>query len=183
MTRLSVIICMFVVTLSLIILLNVSTQDVQHVDKEDDSLSETEEMLLSDVGENVGSISGFRNRKTNVSTYNEWSDYRRVSDNIQTGSAGGSMPCTESITFSTEVSGYIFGLGKEKGTSKSSSIGYTLNVGADKRVYMGYRVYYKVETGTNEFYDTLTGEVLTSGSYTIKVPQDEEYALIDYFDY
>lgn len=93
------------------------------------------------------------------------------------------MPCTESITFSTEVSGYIFGLGKEKGTSKSSSIGYTLNVGADKRVYMGYRVYYKVEAGTNEFYDTLTGEVFTSGSYTIKVPQDEEYALIDYFDY
>lgn len=56
----------------------------------------------------------------------------------------------------------------------------TLNVGANKRVYMGYRVYYAVEKGTRELYDVVTGEVLRSYSYTVKVPQYGEYKLITY---
>ncbi len=133
-----------------------------------------------DTEETVEAIRGFANRKVNVNTHYEWSSYRRVSDNLQTGPAGGTISCTKSITFATEFSGNISGIGLSTGASVSTSVGYTLNVGPNKRVYMGYRVYYKVETGTNEFYDTLTGEVLTSTPYMIKIPQYGEYTLFNY---
>lgn len=45
---------------------------------------------------------------------------------------------------------------------------------------MGYRVYYKVETGINEYYDIVTGKVIRSDSYTVKTPQYGEYKLINY---
>lgn len=43
---------------------------------------------------------------------------------------------------------------------------------------MGYRVYYKVETGTRELYDIVTGKVLRRKTYTIKIPQYGDYKLI-----
>lgn len=45
---------------------------------------------------------------------------------------------------------------------------------------MGYRVYYKVETGINECYDVVTGKVIKLNSYTVKTPQYGEYKLINY---
>ena len=105
---------------------------------------------------------------------------RRVSDNLQTGPAGGSITSTSEVTFGTEVSGNISGLGISVHISKKSAKGYTLNVGANRRVYMAYRVCYRVETGTNEYYDAITGKVYSSSSYTVKVPQYGEYGLVNY---
>ncbi|MGC7930205.1 hypothetical protein ACP3VS_16415 [Lysinibacillus sp. VIII_CA] len=123
-------------------------------------------------------VNDFRYRKVNVKTYNEWSDYKRASDNITTGKGGGSITATKSVTFGTDVSGAIDGLGISTSKSITSSIGYTLNADPNKTVYMGYRVYYKVETGTREYYDLVTGKVLKSNSYTVKVPQHGEFKLI-----
>ncbi len=60
--------------------------------------------------------------------------------------------------------------------------GYTLNVGANKRVYMGYRVRYEIETGTRECYDIVTGKVIDHNDYTVKTPIYGEYKLINYSD-
>ncbi len=46
---------------------------------------------------------------------------------------------------------------------------------------MAYRVCYRVETGTNEYYDAITGKVYSSSSYTVKVPQYGEYGLVNYW--
>ena len=119
-------------------------------------------------------------RKKNVKTYTEWSPYKRVSDNLKTGSSGGSITTTKSVTFGVTVSGDIYGLGISQSGSISSSTGYTLKVGKNKRVYVGYRVKYKVEKGIREHYDVVTGKVRASNSYTVKVPQYGEYALINY---
>ena len=45
---------------------------------------------------------------------------------------------------------------------------------------MGYRVYYKVETGINESYDVVTGKVIRLNSSTVKTSQYGEYKLINY---
>lgn len=124
-------------------------------------------------------VNDFRYRKVNVKTFNEWSGYKRASDNITTGKGGGSITATKSVTFGTDVSGAIDGLGISTSKSITSSIGYTLNADPNKTVYMGYRVYYKVETGTREYYDLVTGKVLKSNSYTVKVPQYGEFKLIN----
>lgn len=125
-------------------------------------------------------INDFRNRKKNVRTYNQWSPFKRVSDNMKTGNAGGSISSNKSVSFGCSVSGSIQGLGISRSGSVSSSMGYTLNVDKNKRVYMGFRVYYQVETGINEYYDVATGKVIRSNSYTVKKPQYGEYKLINY---
>lgn len=149
----------------LVVPTNVFAQERQHVDEE--NVKST-------------SINDFRNRKTNVSIYNEWSPFKRVSNNIQTGSEGGSITATESVSFGTSVDGNISGVGILTNVSVDSAVGCTLNAGANERVYMGFRVYYKVETGINEYYDAVTGEVIRSNRYTVKTPQYGEYKLINY---
>lgn len=83
------------------------------------------------------------------------------------------------VSFGTEVSGNIAYLGISTNISKKSEIAYTLNVGANKRVYMAYRVLYKVETGKRECYDITTGKVVSQNFYTVKTPQYGEYKLIN----
>ncbi|QYY44759.1 hypothetical protein ACKE5C_19235 (plasmid) [Aneurinibacillus thermoaerophilus] len=125
-------------------------------------------------------INDFRNVKRDVKTYETWSDYKRVSDNLVTGGAGGSISANQSVTFTTTVSGNIAGLGISTSGSISSSVGYTLNVPPNKRVYMGYRVRYSVEEGTNCLVDIVTGKVLSSSKYVVKRPIYGEYALLNY---
>ncbi len=157
--------------------------------QEDKSASEKEIIAIESAElkqliteENISSIyvNHVRNRKTNVRTYNEWSSFKRVSDNIKTGKSGGSITANKKVSFGCSVSGSINGLSISTNISISSSTGYTLKVGKNKRVYMGYRVYYKVETGINEYYDAINGKVIKSNSYTIKTPQYGEYQLINY---
>ncbi|EOI05026.1 hypothetical protein UAY_00500 [Enterococcus moraviensis ATCC BAA-383] len=119
-------------------------------------------------------------RKKNVKTYDEWSGYKRISDNVATGSKGGSITATKTATFGASVSGDIKGIKVNASGSVSSAKGYTLNIGANKRVYLGYRVRYAVETGTREVYRTASGKLHSSNKYTVKRPKYGEYALINY---
>ena len=66
------------------------------------------------------------------------------------------------------------------GGSISSTVGYTLNAGANKRVYMAYRVKYNVETGVNHRVDIVTGKTVSKSNYTVKKPMYGEYKLINY---
>lgn len=123
-------------------------------------------------------VNEYRYRKKNVTYSYEWSSGKRVSDNLVTGPAGGSISSTVTVTFGTIVIGNISNLGINANVSISNSKNYTLNVGANKRVYMAYRVYYKVENGTREYYDMITGKVISSNTYTVKTPQYGEYFLV-----
>lgn len=124
-------------------------------------------------------VNPYRYSKENVRVSNEWSSYRRVSDNLRTGSKGGSITSNRSVTFSPVISGSISGINVSTGSSKTSSVGYTLNVGANKSVYMGYRVRYEVERGTRVRTDVVTGKK-TRNSYTVKRPLYGEYRLLSY---
>lgn len=161
---------------------NVFAQEGKYVNEKDIVVIKSSELEHPTIEENIkpSFVNDFRNRKKNVRTYNEWSPFKRVSDNIQTGNAGGSISSNRTVTFGSSVSGSISGLNISTNGSVSSSKGYTLNVDKNKRVYMGYRVYYKVETGINELYDIVTGKVIRSNSYTVKTPQYGEYKLINY---
>ncbi|XAO97493.1 hypothetical protein ABBS62_08565 [Bacillus subtilis subsp. subtilis] len=113
-------------------------------------------------------VNDFRNVKMNVKTYKSWSSFKRVSDNIATGSKGGSITANKTVTFTTTVSGSISGLGISTAGSVASSKGYTLNVGANKRVYMAYRVRYNVEEGYNCRKDIVTGKCVSKKKYVVK---------------
>ncbi|MED4135931.1 hypothetical protein P4668_26470 [Priestia megaterium] len=125
-------------------------------------------------------VNDYRNVKKNVKKSTSWSSYKRVSDNISTGSKGGTINATKAVTFSPTVSGNISGLNISLGGSKSSSVGYTLNAGANKRVYMGYRVKYSVEKGENHRVDVVTGKTVSKSNYTVKKPMYGEYKLLNY---
>ncbi|PRR95134.1 hypothetical protein C6W20_18755 [Bacillus sp. NMCN6] len=125
-------------------------------------------------------IMDFRNIKKNVKKSTGWSKYKRISDNIKTGKAGGSITANKTVTFGTTSSGDIRGLTFGFNVSKSSAKGYTLNVGPNKRVYMGYRVNYNIEKGENWLVDIVTGKVMDKTKYTHKKPRFGEYGLINY---
>lgn len=125
-------------------------------------------------------VNDFRNVKKNVKKSESWSGYKRVSDNIKTGKSGGSISSTKEVTFGTQVDGNIGGLGISTNASRTSSVGYTLNVGANKTVYMGYRVRYSVEKGENHRVDIVTGKTISKSNYVVKKPKYGEYKLINY---
>lgn len=154
------------------------------IDERVKPIDTTSPIIVSPEGDQTVSptfINDFRYRKTNVKTTYGWSSYKRISDNLNTyGSNGGSLTANTTATFGVTVSGSIDGLGISTTKTISSAKNYTLNVAADRKVYMGYRVYQKIETGTREYYDVVTGKVIRSNSYTVKTPQYGEYKLINY---
>lgn len=85
-------------------------------------------------------VNPYRNVKKNVTTSTSWSSYKRVSDNVVTTNNTGSISSDRSVTFKTDVTGTISGLGISTGTAITSSVGYRLNVPKNSRVYLGYRV-------------------------------------------
>lgn len=131
-----------------------------------------------------GDVNLWSYRKVNVTTTYEWSGYYRVSDNIYTSSAGGSISCNQSRSFGASISGDVSFINVSASGSVSSSIGYALHVGPYQQVYMGYRVMYKVERGTREKYCSAIGcegsPPVESNNYIAKSPQYGEYALINY---
>lgn len=125
-------------------------------------------------------VNPYRYRKIKEDVTYEWSPFRRVSSNLNTyNSGGGSIKANRKTTFGVSVSGNIFGLGISTSGSISSQIGYTLNVPKNRRVYMGYRVRYKVEKGIREVRDVVTGKK-TTNKYTVKTPLYGEYKLRNY---
>lgn len=124
-------------------------------------------------------VNPYRYTKENVKNTTQWSSYKRVSDNLKTGKSGGSITATKSVKFSPVITGSIANISVSTGKSKSSSIGYTLKVSKNSRVYMGYRVKYAVETGTRVRTDVVTGKKVKN-KYTVKKPLYGEYKLIKY---
>lgn len=145
---------------------------------DNDTAENTAEVIESKPEISNRMVNTIRYRKKNVKNTSEWSGYRRISNNLKTGSKGGSISSTTATTFKTDVSGNISGINVSLGGSKSSSKGYTLNVGANQNVYMGFRVRYAVESGIREKYDFTTGKVYERNSYKVRKPQYGEYALI-----
>lgn len=118
-------------------------------------------------------------RKTNVKISGEWSEYKRISDNLETRNFTGTISSDRSVTFGTVVTGNIGKLGINTSVSLTNKIGYTLEVGKYSNKYMAYRVYYEVETGVREFYDMVTGRVISRNDYIVKVPQYGAYTLLN----
>lgn len=122
-------------------------------------------------------VNPVRYRKTNVRHYTSYSNWKRVSSDLTTGSGGGSISCNKEVEFSGSVSGKIKGISVSFGGSKKSKVGYTLHVGPNQTRHMVYRVRYAVESGTREVYDAITGKVISRNSYTAKTVVTGEYAL------
>ncbi|MDP1420391.1 hypothetical protein Q8G35_18880 [Peribacillus simplex] len=119
--------------------------------------------------------------KKKVKKYTEWSSYKRVSQNLNTkGAKGGSISSDRTVTFSPTVSGSIKGLGISLGFSKSSAKHYSLDVGPNRRVYMGYRVKYAVEKGENHTINIYNGDTITKKKYKVKKVKHGEYGLVNY---
>lgn len=158
----------------------VNEENISVILENEESLLNTPENTSS---ENISTymINPIRYRKKNVIHTTGWSSYKRVSDNLKTGSSGGSITANKSVTFNTSVTGSISGLTISTNSSVSSSKSYTLSVGKNQRVYIGYRTYYKIEKGVREQYDLETGKVYSKNNYTVKKPQYGEYALIKYW--
>ena len=105
----------------------------------------------------------WRYRKKNVETKEQWSNYKRVSDNASPGAGEyGELSCNREVTFNASVTGGNELAGVSASGSISSSIGYTLGFGPNRSVYMGYRVRNKIETGTWEKYNHITDRVIES---------------------
>ena len=155
----------------------VNEWEVEILPGPDKNINNDENNILENPVVNGGDTDIWCWRKTNVY---EWSGYYRVSDNLVTSEAGGSLCCDRSITISASISGNTSNINVTASGSVSTSIGYTLNVGPNKRVYMGYRVYKYIERGTREYYNQYNGQVLSSNSYTAISPQYGEYVLINY---
>ncbi|MCY9138185.1 hypothetical protein AB9M93_15185 [Peribacillus frigoritolerans] len=125
-------------------------------------------------------VNDFRNVKKKVKKYEQWSSFKRVSDNLTTGKKGGSISSTKSVTFTTSVTGSIKGLGISTSASKTSTVGYTLNADPNSVMYMGYRVRYSVEEGENHKVDIVTGKTVSKNTYKVKKPMYGDYKLLDY---
>ncbi len=112
-------------------------------------------------------------RKENVSYYNEYGGWERVSASLY---GPGSISSSRSVTQYESVSGSISGIPTiSTGQSITSSVGYTLNVPKGK-YYMAVRVVYRVETGYRVKDNVVGGR--TRNYYKIKVPSHFEYRLL-----
>lgn len=117
-------------------------------------------------------------RKVNVKVTTEYSGFQRVSDDIKTGPAGGTISVNNSVTLSGGTTGNVYGISVQSGKSTTSAVGYSLNVGGNKTAYIGYRAVYRVERGIREVYRTGSGIIENSNSYTAKLVTHGQYALI-----
>ncbi|MEU5512756.1 hypothetical protein [Streptomyces fungicidicus] len=157
-------------------------------------LSPEEEGLLGGTGSTCGDTGGvevmvtpictdanlaardIKYTKENVKFSNSYSNFQRVSDNI---TGPGSITSTKAVTFGVVVTGAYKNLGLNLNTTKTSTKGYSLTHSKNNTVYMGYRVYYSVETGTRVA--TMLGRVISRLPYTVKKPITGEYKLINFY--
>ena len=142
----------------------------------DENRMDTSQNITEIIGQER-SYGGLTYTKKNVKYRQEWSNFVPVSSMISTSKAGGSISVNQTRTFGTSISGVVHGLNVGGNASVSSGVGYTLNVPGNKRAYIGFRVLYRVETGTRvaSFYD---GKMYSRNNYTVKVPLRGEYRLI-----
>lgn len=173
---------LFILALTFFVAFPLNVSKAAELDNSDTNVIEqtTEDQITEEQITSPYFINDFRSRKKNVSYSESWSGYKRISDDLNTNnSSGGTLTATTTASFGVTVSGSIEGLGISTSTTLTSAKSYSLSVPKNKIVYMGYRVLYKVETGTREYYDLVTGKVISSNKYTVKTPIKGEYKLID----
>lgn len=123
-------------------------------------------------------VNPYRYTKENVSKRTAWSAWKRVSDDLETQGAGGSLVADRTATFSSSSSGNIKGLNISIGGSLTSKKGYILHVEPYKKQYMAYRVRMEIETGTNVRTDVVTGKKVRT-SYTVRRVLNGAYGLLN----
>ena len=140
--------------------------------------STCDQVAIKEAQNETNSLLGYK--KVNVSTTYEWGPYQRVSADLTTKDGKtGTISSDRQITFATQVTENISGLGIGTSGTVTTKIGYTLTVPANSTRYMAYRQYYKVEKGTRQCYNIANGNVVSSNSYTVKTPQTRgEYTLL-----
>lgn len=159
---------------------------IKNVNEKDITVVPYNALLGTTIDENTNSITprfinDYRYRKVNEKITYGWSPYKRISDNIVTKpNESGSISANREVTFGVDVSGDVSNLSFNLSRSVSNSKNYQLEVGPNRRVYLGYRVHYTIATGTREMYDVTTGKVVKRNNYTVKTPTYGEYALINY---
>lgn len=167
-------------TLAVIVIISISFGSVSNVEASktvtiDSSNIENVEIEQTSVIGHIGM------KKRNKKTSQEWSKYKRISDNVKTGNATASITANKVATFSLSVSG---GLTKgDVGFTKSISSGrsYTMNVPKKSNKYMAYKARYSVEKGqVCKKFNGISNKC-TSGwkNYTIKKPLYGQYALLN----
>ncbi|MFF5400635.1 hypothetical protein ACFY5J_25045 [Peribacillus butanolivorans] len=124
-------------------------------------------------------VNDFRSVKKNVKKYNEWSKFKRVSDDVKTKNHTGSITSDRTVSWSGSVTGDVKGLSYSLGKTVTSSVNYTLNVPKYTNVYMGYRVKYAVEEGENHRIDIVTGKTISKKKYKIKKTMNGQYQLVE----
>ena len=133
-----------------------------------------------EVDPNVGPIGGadYYYTKRVTRTYEGWSESRRVSSNLSAGPAGGTISCDRVTTFSLQITGEVSGLGFGVGTEVSSSVGYTINVPANRTAYMSFKAWCVFEEGIREKRSTLNNQIISENDYIIGFPQYGQYELV-----
>ena len=126
-----------------------------------------------------GGFNGYYYTKKNPVVTYEWSTVKRISDDLETGPAGGSITSNKSVTFTAQIGSSAKGLTFSGSTSISSAIGYTLHVGGNRKAYMGYKVYYRVETGIREKRSMTTSKVVSTNTYTVKTIDHGSYCMVN----
>lgn len=116
-------------------------------------------------------------RKANVTTTYGWGPWKRVSDNLTASSSGGTLSCTEVVSESFSFSGEISGLTFSGERTRSSEIGYSLNVDANRTAYMQWRCHFRYETGIREKVSYTTGHVVARNEFSVTIPEYGNYAL------
>lgn len=123
-------------------------------------------------------VNPYRYSKENVTKRTYWTPYRRISDDLETGPAGGSLVANKTTTFKSSASGAYNLLGLDIGASASSTKGYILNVAGNKKQYMGYRARMEEEKGTRVRTDVVTGQKVRQ-SYTFNKVLYGRYGLLN----
>ena len=127
---------------------------------------------------NGGQFGGVYYRKTDVGSGYEYSDPKRVSDDMVCTIAGGRISTNRTETISAKVSGAYEGLGFEISKSVTSELGYSFDVPKGVTAHIEYRAFLAVEFGVREKVSNMTGKVLARENYRVEIPQRGEYFLV-----
>lgn len=115
----------------------------------------------------------------NVSEHESWSEYRRISDNLD-GYPGDEIKATSTETFSVEVSGDLFGLGISVGQEIESSREYTLRLPYRGTFYLACRTKNKIIRGDRVVRTASGGVFLRKSRFEVIYPLYLEYKLMPY---
>lgn len=118
-------------------------------------------------------------KKVNVRKYQQTGSFVTISNRVQaTSNQFVTITSSKGTSFTTQVSGDISGLGFSTSKSISAEVGYSIQGKGPGTFVMQAAPVYSVETGTKQQISAWSGLVISSNSYTIKVPINVTYRLV-----